>query len=145
MAMKRTFRSGFGAGFGTFPDSGGDCFGRVRFPFTESLEHKLYDLRVRSAKVPPPSDDIRLVAIDASSIEAIGRWPWPRSVVADLLNRIAAGEPRALGCAIIFSEPDENHGLTRFGTSKTNTPTSFKPKKKTFRPLLLRLAKDPAL
>jgi CHASE2 domain-containing sensor protein len=43
-------------------------------PFTESLENKLYDLRVRSAKIPPPSDDIRLVAIDAPSLEAIGRW-----------------------------------------------------------------------
>jgi CHASE2 domain-containing sensor protein len=115
----------------------------LSFPFTESLEHKLYDLRVRSAKVAPPSNDIRLVAIDASSIDAIGRWPWPRSVVADLLSRIAAGEPRALGCAIIFSEPDENHGLTALRDLKDEYSTILETEEGALRPLLLRLAKDP--
>lgn len=115
----------------------------LSFPFTESLEHKLYDLRVRSVKVPPPSDDIRLVAIDASSIEALGRWPWPRSVVADLIDRIAAGEPRALGLAIIFSEPDENHGLTALQDLKEEYADILKNEEGAIRPLLLRLGKDP--
>ena len=112
-------------------------------PFTESLENKLYDLRVRSAKIPPPSDDIRLVAIDAPSLEAIGRWPWPRSVVAELIRRIAAGEPRALGCAIIFSEPDENHGLNVLRELKDEYTTILKTEEGAVRPLLLRLSKDP--
>jgi CHASE2 domain-containing sensor protein len=81
------------------------------FVVTENIEKKLYDLRLRTLPETPASDDIRLVAIDAPSIEAIGRWPWPRGVMADLLSRIAAGEPKALGCAVIFSEPDDNPGL----------------------------------
>ncbi|MBK8574855.1 MAG: CHASE2 domain-containing protein [Elusimicrobia bacterium] len=114
----------------------------LSFPFTESLEHKLYDLRVRSAKTPPTSEDIRLVAIDSSSIEALGRWPWPRSVVAELLTRIAAGEPRALGCAIIFSEPDENHGLVALRDLKEEYSTILQTEEGAFRPLLQRLRKD---
>lgn len=112
------------------------------FPLTESLEHRLYDLRVRSAKVPPPSEDIRLVAIDASSIEAIGRWPWPRRVVGELLSRIAAGEPRALGCAIIFSEPDENHGLSAVRDLKDEYLSILKTEEAAFGPLLQKLRKD---
>ena len=33
----------------------------------------------------PPPDEVVIVAIDDASIEAIGRWPWRRSVHATLL------------------------------------------------------------
>lgn len=139
--LKRLFGVDSGAGF--VLTAAAIVLSAVSFPFTESLEQKLYDLRVRSAKVPPPSDDIRLVAIDASSIEALGRWPWPRSVVAELLNRISSGEPRALGCAIIFSEPDENHGLNALRDLKDEYADLLQTEEDSLRPLLLRLRKDP--
>jgi CHASE2 domain-containing sensor protein/predicted Ser/Thr protein kinase len=140
MAMKRLF--GMDGGLGLLFTLLAVGSAVLCFPPTESLEHKLYDLRMRSAKVPPPSDDIRLVAIDASSIEALGRWPWPRSVVADLIRRIAAGEPRALGLAIIFSEPDENHGLTALQDLKDEYTDLLQTEEEAFQPLLLRLGKD---
>ncbi len=36
----------------------------------------------------------------------MGQWPWPRTLVAKLVERIAAGHPRVLGVDIIFAEPD---------------------------------------
>lgn len=134
---------GWDAGAGLFLTAAAAGMAALSFPFTESLEHKLYDLRVRSAKPAPPSDDIRLVAIDAPSIEAVGRWPWPRTVMADLLRRISAGEPRALGCAIVFSEPDENHGLTALRELKDEYTTILQTEEDALRPLLVRLGKDP--
>lgn len=114
----------------------------VSFPLTESWEHKLYDLRVRSLPVPPPSEDIRLVAIDAPSIEAVGRWPWSRSVMAELLGRIAAGKPRALGCAVIFSEPDDNQGLVALRELREEYDFILEGEQAAIEPLLRRLAKD---
>ena len=57
---------------------------------------------------PQPPDDILIetVAIDDESLRRLGQWPWPRTLVADLVNRIAAGKPRVLGIDILFAEPD---------------------------------------
>ena len=49
---------------------------------------------------------VRLVVIDEKSLDRYGQWPWPRTLVARLVNQIAAGKPLALGVDIIFAEPD---------------------------------------
>ena len=57
----------------------------------------------------PASPDIAIVAIDDRSIEAIGRWPWPRALHAALLSRLSAQSPRAVGLDILFLESDADH------------------------------------
>jgi adenylate cyclase len=47
-----------------------------------------------------------IVAIDDESLAAKGQWPWPRTLVAELVRRIAAGKPSVLGLDILFAEPD---------------------------------------
>src|SRR5574339_681087 len=39
------------------------------------------------------SGDIVLVAIDEKALREVGRWPWPRSRYADLVNAIGAARP----------------------------------------------------
>lgn len=50
--------------------------------------------------------DIIIVAIDDYSLAEIGRWPWPRSVHAQLLKRLASSEPLSIGLDVILTEPD---------------------------------------
>lgn len=52
------------------------------------------------------SAPLRMVTIDEKSLERHGQWPWPRTLVARLVSRIAAGKPLVLGVDIIFAEPD---------------------------------------
>lgn len=47
-----------------------------------------------------------IVAIDEASLERFGQWPWPRTLVAKLFDRIAAARPAAIGVDILFPEPD---------------------------------------
>lgn len=47
-----------------------------------------------------------IVEIDERSLEAHGQWPWPRTVVADLMHAIARAEPAAVGVDLLFVEPD---------------------------------------
>jgi adenylate cyclase len=47
-----------------------------------------------------------IVAIDEASLDRFGQWPWPRNLVARLLDRIAAASPAAIGVDILFAEPD---------------------------------------
>lgn len=54
----------------------------------------------------PAADDIIIVAIDDDSLQQLGRWPWPRSTHAqliDVLNEEGAG---IISLDIIFAEAD---------------------------------------
>ncbi len=55
---------------------------------------------------PPPKGYTApvVVALDDESLARFGRWPWPRALVADLLNRIAAQHPASVGIDAIFAE-----------------------------------------
>ncbi|HXG83401.1 MAG TPA: CHASE2 domain-containing protein [Pyrinomonadaceae bacterium] len=52
-------------------------------------------------------DDIVIVAIDDASLQRIGKYPWARSVIADGLDKISAGEPRVVGIDIIYAEESD--------------------------------------
>jgi serine phosphatase RsbU (regulator of sigma subunit) len=49
---------------------------------------------------------VAIVTIDEKSLAKYGQWPWSRALVAQLIDQIAAGQPRVLGVDIIFAEPD---------------------------------------
>lgn len=69
------------------------------------LDQSLYDFFL-SFNNSQPRDDIIIVAIDDYSLAQLGRWPWPRSVHADLINRLNKAGPRAIGLDVILSEPE---------------------------------------
>ncbi|MFN0038068.1 MAG: CHASE2 domain-containing protein [Burkholderiales bacterium] len=64
----------------------------------------------RNARHIPADADVVVVAADEDSLERMtehaGRWPWPRSVHAELAAGIAAQKPRAIVFDIMFFEPD---------------------------------------
>jgi len=71
------------------------------------------ELRVRGFDLvervwPRASDSARvtIVDIDEKSLAQYGQWPWPRRVVAELLRRIAQGNPRVVGIDYVFAERD---------------------------------------
>jgi adenylate cyclase len=47
-----------------------------------------------------------IVAIDEKSLAQLGQWPWPRTLVARLVDSIGKHQPLALGVDIIFAEAD---------------------------------------
>jgi CHASE2 domain-containing sensor protein len=65
----------------------------------------LYDLLLSKGSRAKPTD-IVIVAIDDASLAGLGRWPWPRSVLAQGLDNLAGAAPRAVGIDLILSEPD---------------------------------------
>ncbi|MGU1990041.1 CHASE2 domain-containing protein [Pseudomonas aeruginosa] len=71
------------------------------------LNNLLYD-RLRNLAPLAVDPRILVVAIDDRSLESLGRWPWPRSVHAELLDRLAAAGARSVLLDVIFSEPSSN-------------------------------------
>ncbi len=72
----------------------------------EELRLRTFDLfqvlRPREQKVRP----VVIVDIDEASLREIGQWPWPRTVIADLITRLRAAGAVAVGFDVIFAEPD---------------------------------------
>ncbi|MEA2109781.1 MAG: adenylate/guanylate cyclase domain-containing protein [Pseudomonadota bacterium] len=49
---------------------------------------------------------IIIVDIDDRSLSELGQWPWPRSLLAEILSQIGLGKPKVVGLDIVFAEPD---------------------------------------
>jgi serine/threonine-protein kinase len=77
-------------------------------PF-QSLEQAFYDWGVRSTD-RSPSEKIAVIAIDDESINNLGRWPWPRDLHAELINRLTEGGAKVIGQTIFFLEPQIDPG-----------------------------------
>lgn len=50
---------------------------------------------------------IVIVQIDDASLARLGRWPWARSVHAELIRKISAGKPAAIGYDVNFPEASD--------------------------------------
>jgi PAS domain S-box-containing protein len=72
----------------------------------EGLQFKLTDAIVAAAPDPGITDNVIVVNVDERSLEAWGQWPWPRSHLAMLLNRIAGLGARSIALDFIMAEPD---------------------------------------
>src|SRR5262249_59398330 len=49
---------------------------------------------------------VTIVDIDEKSLKEIGQWPWPRTIVADLVTQLTQLGAAAIAFDIIFAEPD---------------------------------------
>lgn len=71
---------------------------------SDRADNLFYDWSTRIAQRPTP-DNIVVVAIDDESLTALGPWPWPRSVHAAMLRRLAAYRPLAVVYDVLFLGP----------------------------------------
>jgi len=76
-------------------------------PFLDLMELKTYDLRFLSARDKKPSPEVVMAVIDEKSLDREGRWPWPRSKIAKLIDLLSQDGAKVIGFDITFIEPDE--------------------------------------
>jgi len=76
----------------------------------QGLERSAYDWGVRGSS-RNPSDKIAVIAIDEQSLANIGRWPWPREILAKMTDKLAAAKVKVIGNTVLFSEPQLDPGL----------------------------------
>ena len=60
--------------------------GLLSLPGLTQLEAQLYDARVRYSASNEPDDRIVILDIDEKSLAEIGRWPWNRIRMAELID-----------------------------------------------------------
>jgi adenylate cyclase len=68
----------------------------VAFDHYQRLDPAAYD----------PNLPVRIVDIDEKSLSIYGQWPWPRTIVRDLLLGLASKGAAVVAFDVLFAEPD---------------------------------------
>lgn len=71
------------------------------------LEAKVLDLKLRMRGPLPPSGRVTVAAVDERSVSRFGRWPWDRSVLARLVDRLTEDGARVIALDMGFTDPSE--------------------------------------
>src|SRR5262245_42908757 len=72
----------------------------------EELRLRSFDLYQNISPRKPVVRPVVIVDIDEESVNAYGQWPWPRTILADLLTRLYEAQAVAIAFDIVFAEPD---------------------------------------
>jgi adenylate cyclase len=87
--------------------------GHLTLPPVEALERQLTDAQLVMSAAKTVDERIVIVDIDDRALTAIGRWPWPRRHLAELIDRCFDHGAVIVGVDLILAEPDETSGLLR--------------------------------
>ena len=78
----------------------------------DRAEYSLLDARFRARGAVALQGPIVVVAIDAASLDEFGRWPWSRSRMAELVDRLSEAGVAAMGLDMVFSESESPADLS---------------------------------
>jgi adenylate cyclase len=84
----------------------------INLPFVDQLERIAYDVRLNATLPGGVDERIVILDLDEKSLSEIGRWPWNRIVLAQMMNTLFDHyKIRQIGFDVIFAEPDTSSGL----------------------------------
>ncbi len=98
-------------------------------PFLRNLEHIAYDAGVRMTnRHVGAAEQIAIVAIDDASISQLGRWPWSRNLLADMITQLSQAHAKVISLQIFLGEAQSDPGLETLRTLQDYLDTSRLPK-----------------
>lgn len=71
-----------------------------------ALRNAAFDQFQRWWPRPAVEAPVRIVDVDERSLERLGQWPWPRTRLAELVERLHAAGAAAVAFDMVFAEPD---------------------------------------
>lgn len=78
----------------------------------KGLENFLYDQRVKLTLPNTQDTQIVIIDLDEKSLAEIGRWPWSRNILANMVNILFDEyQIRVLGFDVVFAEQDKSSGI----------------------------------
>ena len=72
----------------------------------DRLSSLVFDLFQKVKPRQPAGAPVLVIDIDEESIRQIGQWPWPRTELAALVERVGALGSAAIAFDLVFAEPD---------------------------------------
>ncbi len=78
----------------------------IQLPGMERIGLLLFDSYQRAAPRAYQDAAVKVVDIDDESIRRRGQWPWPRTEIARLVDRLGQAGASVVAFDVVFSEPD---------------------------------------
>lgn len=72
----------------------------------EVLRVKTFDLYQQMEPRQITERPVTIVDLDEKSLAQVGQWPWPRTTIAEMVQRLTAMGAIVIGFDIVFAEPD---------------------------------------
>jgi class 3 adenylate cyclase/CHASE2 domain-containing sensor protein len=74
----------------------------------DSLENWFYDQRALYCQqfTKPPTTQLVHLDLDDRALEVIGKWPWPRSKLAGILDELGRAKPKVVATDLIFPDAE---------------------------------------
>ena len=75
--------------------------------FVKSISFISFDLYQKTFPLDKSETDVIIIDIDEKSLGKFGQFPWSRSVFAQIIEKVSASNPKAIGFDIFFTEKDK--------------------------------------
>jgi hypothetical protein len=105
------------------------------FNLFESIEQFIYGIEMRFALASPAgAGRISMVNIDKKSIERLGPWPWPRSYIARMIEKLSENGAKLIALDLEgLDRKEENSGLREIKNLSVDISTLNLPQDETLR------------
>ena len=80
------------------------------------LRHMAADTLASLDHPSKDSDALVVVSIDDESLAKIGTWPWPRTLLAQLIEIVRKSGAKVIGVTFPLSDPDHSQGIEELRT-----------------------------
>lgn len=91
---------------------------KIKPSFIDGVDQIAGDARFKIRGKVAPSEEVAIVAIDEKSVNELGRWPWPRTTMAKLIEGLAPA--KVVGLDIVFSESETDERDSALGNAIRN-------------------------
>ena len=83
-----------------------------KLPFVSHLDNVIYDTRLNLTMPRGVDPSVVILDIDEKSLAEIGRWPWSRSLMAELIDKLFDRyRIELLGFDVVWAERDTSSGI----------------------------------
>lgn len=88
------------------------------------IHQKSIDFRLIARGERKGSEQVAVLAVDEKAIENLGRWPWPRNMIATVIDNAVENGAKVIGFDIIFAEHDQNQAVRSLEKLKSTFPNN---------------------
>lgn len=100
-------------------------FGGQKPALLTRLDNQVADAMFHWRGKMPSSGAVVIVDLDEKSLRAIGQWPWPRNIVAQLIQKLADHGAKVIGLDITFPESDRTSPKNSLAALRTFLQNRF--------------------
>lgn len=93
--------------------------------FVQVVRLQSFDLYQRLKPREFKNLPVRIVDVDEASLAKYGQWPWPRTVIAQIIDNLTKSGAVVIGFDIVFAEPDRL-SPPRIADENPNLPASVR-------------------